>query len=122
MMSKYVFMSKDGEILSRCEFDEVRNEEYLRQLLGKLLEKCPEIIVPATKEGGTARMVYLMREFSVPSGSIDLLGVDGDGYIYIIATKLYRSSERRRVLAQALEYASVLWAEYSRNPDFLLKS
>jgi hypothetical protein len=121
MMSKYVFISKDGEILSRCEFDEVQNEEYLRQLLGKLLEKCPEIIVPATKEGGTARMVYLMREFSVPSGSIDLLGVDGDGYIYIIETKLYRSSERRRVLAQALEYASVLWAEYSCNPDFFIE-
>jgi hypothetical protein len=46
-----------------------------------------------------------------------LLGVDDEGYIYVIETKLYRSSERRRALAQALDYASALWSKYSRSPD-----
>jgi len=44
----------------------------------------------------------------VSSGSIDLLGIDNDCYIYIVEAKLYRSSERRKALAQAIEYASVL--------------
>jgi hypothetical protein len=120
-MSKYVFMLKDGKIFSKHEFDEAQNEEYLRQLLKKLLEKCPDIIVPATREGELAKNIYITREFSVSSGSIDLLGVDGDGYIYIMETKLYRSSERRRALAQVLEYVSALWAEYSRNPDVFIE-
>jgi hypothetical protein len=120
-MSKYVFMLKDGEIFSKHEFDEAQNEEYLRQLLEKLLEKCPEIIVPATREGEPAKNIYITREFGVSSGSIDLLGVDGDGYIYIMETKLYRSSERRRALAQVLEYVSALWAEYSHNPDVFIE-
>jgi len=34
-----------------------------------------------------------------------------------VETKLYRSSERRTALAQAIEYASALWSEYPRNPD-----
>jgi hypothetical protein len=37
--------------------------------------------------------------------------------IYLIETKLYRSSERRKALAQILEYASALWSEYSQNFD-----
>jgi Tfp pilus assembly protein PilN len=36
-------------------------------------------------------------------------------------TKLYRSSERRRTLAQALESVSALWAEYSHNPDVFIE-
>jgi hypothetical protein len=121
IMSKYVFTLKDGKIFSKHEFDEAQNEEYLRQLLEKLLEKCPEIIVPAAREGEPAKNIYITREFGVSSGSIDLLGVDGNGYIYIMETKLYRSSERRRALAQVLEYVSALWAEYSRNPDVFIE-
>jgi len=37
-------------------------------------------------------------------------------------TKLYRSSEKRRTtLAQALEYVSALWAEYSHSPDVFIE-
>jgi hypothetical protein len=61
----------------------------------------------------------------VSSGSIDLLGIDDKGAIYLIETKLYRSSERRKALAQVIEYASALWSEYSHNSDnsasFILK-
>jgi predicted house-cleaning noncanonical NTP pyrophosphatase (MazG superfamily) len=67
-------MLKDGKIFSKHEFDEAQNEEYLRQLLEKLLEKCPEIIVPATREGEPAKNINITREFGVSSGSIDLLG------------------------------------------------
>jgi predicted house-cleaning noncanonical NTP pyrophosphatase (MazG superfamily) len=59
IMSKYVFMLKDGEILSKHEFDEAQNEEYLRQLLKKLLEKCPEIIVQQLEKGNLRKISIL---------------------------------------------------------------
>jgi len=85
--------------------------------LRKLVEENMDIILPVSEGEEPPRLVFLKREFGVSSGSIDLLGIDDEGYIYIVETKLYRSSERRKALAQAIEYASALWSEYSRNPD-----
>jgi hypothetical protein len=116
-MSQAIFISRGGEGFVKCEPFEVESEERLRQLLEKLIEKNVSIILPTPKDRGPFKLVYLTREFGAPSGSIDLLGVDDEGYIYIIETKLYRSSERRRALAQALDYASALWSKYSRSPD-----
>lgn len=73
--------------------------------------------MPVEKGKEPPKLVFLTREFGISSGSIDLLGIENEGYIYIIETKLYRSSERREALAQAIEYASSLWSEYSHNPE-----
>ena len=121
-----IFISRDGETFSRCEAAEVRKEGYLQQLLRKLLEENVDIIIPASKEEEEpSKFIYITREFGVSSGSIDLLGIDDKGAIYLIETKLYRSSERRKALAQVIEYASALWSEYSHNSDnsasFILK-
>jgi hypothetical protein len=44
------------------------------------------------------------------SGRTDLLGVDADGNILIVETKLFKSREiRREVIGQILEYAAYLW-------------
>jgi hypothetical protein len=121
-----IFISRDGETFFRCEAAEVRKEGHLQQLLRKLLEENVDIIMPASKEEEEpSKFIYITREFSVSSGSIDLLGIDDKGAIYLIETKLYRSSERRKALAQVIEYASALWSEYSHNSDnsasFILK-
>jgi len=116
-MSQAIFVSKGSEGFVKCRPFEVESEERLRQLLEKLIEEDVDIILPTPKDGEPIKLVFLTREFGVPSGSIDLLGVDDEGYIYIIETKLYRSSERRRALAQVLDYASALWSKYSRSPD-----
>jgi len=113
-----IFISKDGKTFSKCEVADVQNEGYLHQLLRKLLEENVDIIMPASKEGEEpSKFVYLTREFGVSNGSIDLLGMDDNGAIYLIETKLYESNERRKALAQVIDYASALWSEYSRNPD-----
>jgi hypothetical protein len=114
---KMTFISKDGKTFFRCKDIEFRNEEDFRRLLGNLIKENVDIILPISEGKEPPRLVFLTREFVVPSGSIDLLGIDDEGYIYIVETKLYRSSERRKALAQAIEYASALWSEYSRNPD-----
>jgi RecB family endonuclease NucS len=118
-MSQAIFISKGGEGFVKCKPFEVESEERLRQLLEKLIEENVDIILPTPKGREPFKLAFLTREFGVPSGSIDLLGVDDEGYIYIIETKLHRSSERRRALAQALDYASALWSKYSRDHHVL---
>lgn len=56
-------------------------------------------------------------EFATPRGGcIDLLGVDADGEIYIIETKLAKNADKRRIIAQALDYGAAIWG----NPAELL--
>ncbi len=55
--------------------------------------------------------VFLTKmEAGVSVGSVDVLGVDKEGDIYIIECKLYRNPEvRREVVGQILEYAASLY-------------
>jgi hypothetical protein len=112
-----VFVSRDGKNFFRCEDHDFQNEEEFREILMKLVEKNMDIILPVAEAEEPPRLVFLKKEFRVPSGLIDLLGIDDEGCIYLVETKLYKSSQRRRALTQAIEYASALWSEYSRNPD-----
>jgi hypothetical protein len=75
--------------------------------LQKLLYDSPELI-PTYEEDKPAVFV---REAALPgSGYTDLLGVDGNGNILIVETKLARNDEvRRKVIGQVLEYAAYLW-------------
>jgi hypothetical protein len=46
------------------------------------------------------RLQILAREFAAPRGGcIDLLGVDADGEIYIIETKLAKNADKCRIIA-----------------------
>lgn len=75
--------------------------------LQKLLYDSPELI-PTYEEDKPA---VFIREAGLPgSGYTDLLGVDGNGNILVIETKLARNDEvRRKVIGQVLEYAAYLW-------------
>src|SRR5438445_11051658 len=75
--------------------------------LQKLLYDSPELI-PTYEEDKPA---VLVREAGLPgSGYTDLLGVDGNGNILVVETKLARNDEvRRKVIGQVLEYAAYLW-------------
>jgi hypothetical protein len=50
----------------------------------------------------------LVREFSTEAGFIDLVGLDSKGEILVIETKLACNTDRRRVIAQAIDYAAQL--------------
>jgi len=75
--------------------------------LQKMLHESPELI-PTRVDGQVA---VFTREAGLPgSGSTDLIGVDAEGNILVIETKLARNSEiRRKVIGQVLEYAAYLW-------------
>ncbi len=55
------------------------------------------------------RLLPLIREFTTPRGGcIDLLAADADGEIYIIETKLAKNADKRRIIAQALDYGAAI--------------
>ena len=56
-----------------------------------------------------ARLFVAAREFSTQSGPIDALGFDASGNIYIIEAKMFRSADKRKVVAQALDYGASMW-------------
>jgi len=65
------------------------------------------------------RLVVVAREFPAGSGSIDLLAIDQNGGVYVIETKLYKNADKRKVLAQVLDYGAGLWRSYRSVPEFL---
>lgn len=62
------------------------------------------------------RLLILAREFPTASGPIDAIGVDKEGEIYLVETKLYKNPDKRTVVAQVLDYGASLWKTYV-NPD-----
>ena len=57
-------------------------------------------------------LVTLSRELESGSGPIDVLAVDQQGDIYIIETKLKKNPDRRKILAQIMDYAGAMWNRF----------
>ncbi|HVH50356.1 MAG TPA: hypothetical protein VM781_01720, partial [Candidatus Bathyarchaeia archaeon] len=74
--------------------------------LQKMLYEGPELISPRDQHPAV-----FIKEAGLPgSGYTDLLGLDIEGNISIVETKLAKNSEvRRKVIGQILEYAAYLW-------------
>ena len=62
------------------------------------------------------QFLVVAREFSTAVGPIDAVGIDDRGEVYLIETKLYRNADKRRVLAQVLDYGAALW-NHKRAPS-----
>ena len=91
----------------------------LEDKLQNFLSSNPEIIpIDDIKPG--AKTIILAREFPVKVGAIDILGVDKDGKIYILETKLAKNVTKREVIAQILEYGAYLYKSYTSD-EFIKK-
>lgn len=66
--------------------------------------------IPLGTAPGARELHILGREFPTASGPIDVLGTDVNGNAYLIETKLHKNPDKRRVLAQVLDYGAALWA------------
>ena len=80
--------------------------------------KNPQVL-PIGEIKEDAQFTVLDREIPVASGSIDILGVDSDGDLYIVETKLFKNSDKRKVLAQVLDYGAAIWSAYQDPEGFL---
>src|SRR6185295_20271924 len=90
-------------------------------ILQKFIYDNPDL-VPLNAIKDDVRLLLVAREFPTDSGPIDALGVDQDGDIYCIETKLYKNPDKRLVVAQVLDYAASLWKTYRDFAAFVAKA
>lgn len=91
--------ARDGNAYKEVAARALRDEDELQQLF----EQNPNLVPWALDE----RRV-LAREVNTAAGPIDHVGLDAQGEIVLLETKLARNQTRRHVLGQALDYASQL--------------
>lgn len=108
-----VIISKNGKNAERIESTNFDYEDNLQAYIDDNPNSIPMYQI---KED--ARVLVLAREFSTNSGPIDALGIDQEGDIYIIETKLYKNNDKRTVCAQALDYGASLWKSSIDFSDF----
>src|SRR5665213_2008410 len=109
-----IVISNNGENAKKIEKSSFDNEDYLQNYI----ENNPDSI-PLYDIKEDIRLLVVAREFRTESGFIDALGIDIEGNIYVIETKLFKNPDKRQVVAQALDYGAALWKdsnfEYFKN-------
>jgi len=109
-----ILISKDGEKAERIEKSAFDNEDYLQQHIHDNPESIPLYEI---KED--IKLLIIAREFQTNSGPIDAIGVDAQGDLYIVETKLYRNPDKRTVIAQSLDYGAALWKHTNNFSHFI---
>lgn len=99
-----IIISKNGKNAKKLDKGRFEYEDHLQTYI----DDNPESI-PLYEIKEDIRVLVLAREFNTESGPIDAIGIDKDGDIYIIETKLYKNADKRKVVAQALDYGASLW-------------
>ena len=109
-----IIISKNGKNAQKIDESAFTQEDYLQEYIYNNPESLPLYEI---KED--IRLLIVSREFPTNSGPIDALGIDKDGEIYIIETKLYKNPDKRLVVAQVLDYGASLWRGYNDFNEFL---
>jgi len=78
----------------------------------------PEVL-PIEEIEDEIPFIIVAREVPTNSGPIDAVGLDVNGNIYVIETKLYNNSDKRKVIAQALDYGAALWKHTNDFGEFM---
>lgn len=99
-----IIISQNGKNAVKVERSDFDKENYLQEYIYQNPESIPLYDI---KED--IKLLILAREFPTNSGPIDAIGIDKYGELYIVETKLFRNSDKRTVIAQALDYGAALW-------------
>ena len=106
----------------KIEKGKYKDETHLQNIL----YNDPDIIPFSDMDSDRKPLRVVIKEMGLPgSGNTDIIGIDEDGRISIIETKLASNPEvKRKVIGQILEYASFLWSqtyeEFDRNVSKIL--
>lgn len=101
-----VIVSGDGSVVELQHHLAGLTEARLQDLV----HRRPEILPIQEIEPAFTRAVSACRELRTPHGPIDNLLITPEGNLVIVEVKLWRNPEaRRKVVAQALDYASCLF-------------
>jgi hypothetical protein len=105
---KILIRTNQKERWERLNHTEYSGEAHLQDILYHDPDLIPIEDVPSQTDLSSIRL--MLKEVGLPgSGNTDLIGVDKNGNIFIIETKLARNPEaKRQVIGQILEYAAFL--------------
>lgn len=109
-----IIISQDHKNAQKVEKSEFNQEDFLQEYIYNNPESLPLYEIDEN-----TRLLIISREFPTTSGPIDAIGFDADGEIYIIETKLYKNPDKRKVVAQILDYGAALSFGYSDFSEFL---
>jgi hypothetical protein len=109
-----IIISESGENARKLDPTSVAQEDFLQTYI-----KNNPHTIPIDEIKEELRLLILAREFPTNSGPIDALGIDQDGSIYVIETKLAKNPDKRYVLAQVLDYGAALWRTYENTDEFI---
>lgn len=109
-----LIISKNGKDAKRIDSSAFNSEDELQQYI----EHNPDSI-PLYDIKEDIRLLIIAREFPTQSGPVDAVGIDREGELYLIETKLYRNTDKRHVVAQVLDYGASLWRHYDDFAQFL---
>ena len=110
-----LIISKNGKNAQKVPRSVIEKEGYLQQYIYDNPES-----VPLGEIDDSIRLFIVAREVPTDSGPIDAFGLDADGTIYLIETKLYKNPDKRLVVAQVLDYGAAL-REGSADYESLLR-
>ncbi|MBN9562354.1 MAG: hypothetical protein J0H14_16755 [Alphaproteobacteria bacterium] len=100
-----------GQLLERVPLTQEAKSAFDEAWLQRLVHENPACLPIPELEPGLDVFAAVCREIPTPRGYIDNLLLTGAGDIAVVETKLFRNPEaRRKVLAQALDYATGLFA------------
>lgn len=111
-----IILSKNGKGAVKLNKTPFGLEENIQQYIYNNPESIPLYDI---KED--VQLLILAREFGTLSGPIDAIGIDKDGEIYLVETKLYKNPDKRTVVAQVLDYGASLWKSHNDFDSFLLQ-
>jgi hypothetical protein len=111
-----IIISQNNKNAQKIDRSEIKQEDYLQNYIHENPDSIPVYELSEEK-----RLFVAKREFGTNSGPIDAIAVDQDGDIYIVETKLYKNSDKRTVVAQALDYGAALWKHENDFGVFIAK-
>ena len=109
-----IIVSKNSKNAKKIKPSQVKDEAYLQEYI----HENPDII-PVYEIDENIRILVVAREFPTNSGPIDAIALDQYGEIYIVETKLYKNPDKRKVIAQILDYGAALWKHSYNFTEFV---
>ncbi len=109
-----IIISNNGQKAVRVDKSSIEKEDFLQQYIYENPESIPLYEI---KED--IQLLILAREFPTNSGPIDAIGIDKYGELYIVETKLFANADKRKVIAQSLDYGAALWKHSNDFNEFL---
>lgn len=111
-----IIVSQNGKNASRLDKISFGLEDRLQQYIYDNPES-----IPLYDISEDIKLLILAREFNTQSGPIDAVGIDHQGQLYLVETKLYKNPDKRTVVAQVLDYGASLWKTMTSFDDFLIQ-